>query len=112
MSKSGLKSIIALRWLVGMTRINQINSLISVLNVADLKVRMQSTLISKIKKKISPKNRRECDQEITVGETEKAIKAFENNKSRGDDGLLWNFTKLLMKYLKQTYIGCTMKFLN
>ena len=48
---------------------------------------MQSTLISKVKKKISPKNRGECDQEITVAETEKAIKSFENNKSPGNDGL-------------------------
>ena len=43
------------------------------------KLRMQSTLISWVKKKISPENRRECDQEITVAEIEKAIKSFENN---------------------------------
>ena len=48
---------------------------------------MQSTLISRVKKKISPKNRCECDQEITVAEIEKAIKYFENNKSPGNDGL-------------------------
>ena len=30
------------------------------------KLRMQSTLISRVKNKISPKNRRECDQEITA----------------------------------------------
>ena len=51
------------------------------------KLKMQSTLISRVKKKISPKNRCECDQEITVAETEKAIKYFENNKSPGNDGL-------------------------
>ena len=38
---------------------------------------MQSTLISRVKKKISPKNRCECDQEITVAETEMAIRYFE-----------------------------------
>ena len=83
-----------------MTKINQINSLISILNVADLKVRIQSTLISKVKKKISPKNRRECDQEITVGEIEKAIKFFENNKSPGDDGLPVEFYKTFNEILK------------
>ena len=50
------------------------------------KLRMQTTLISRIKNKISPKNRRECDQEITVAKFEKAIKYFENNKSTGNDG--------------------------
>ena len=74
-----------------MTKINQINSLISILNVVDLKVatcsvfkntkprklKMQSTLISRVKKKISPKNRCECDQEITVAEIEMAIRYFE-----------------------------------
>ena len=66
-----------------MTRINQINSLILILNAADLKLantqcseetpnheklRMPSTLISRVKKKILPKNTRECDQGITVAE--------------------------------------------
>ena len=41
---------------------------------------MQLTLISKVKQKILPKNRRESGQEIAVAETEKAIKSFENNK--------------------------------
>ena len=44
------------------------------------KLRMQLTLISKVKQKILPKNRRESGQEIAVAETEKAIKSFENNK--------------------------------
>ena len=55
------------------------------------KLRMQSTLISRVKKKMSPKNRREYNQEITVAETEKAIKSFENNKSPGNDGLTAEF---------------------
>ena len=40
------------------------------------KLRMQSILISRIKKKTSPKNRRECNQEITFAEIEKTIKSF------------------------------------
>ena len=48
---------------------------------------MQLTLISRAKKKIWPKNRCEYDQEITVAETEKVIKPFENDKSPGKDGL-------------------------
>ena len=57
------------------------------------KLRMQSTLISRVKKRISPKNRREYDQEITVTEIENAIKSFENNKSPGNDGLPTKFCK-------------------
>ena len=55
---------------------------------------MQSTLISKVKKKISPKNRRECDQEITVAEIEKAI------KPPGNDGLPAEFYKTFNEILK------------
>ena len=61
---------------------------------------MQYTLISKVKKKISPKNRRECDQEITVTETEKAIKSYENNKSPGNHALLAKFYKTFNEILK------------
>ena len=57
------------------------------------KLRMQSALISRVKKKISPKNRRKYNQEIIVAETEKAIKSFENNKSPGNDGLPAEFCK-------------------
>ena len=42
---------------------------------------MQPTLISRVKKKISPKTRREYNQKITVAEIERAIKSFESNKS-------------------------------
>ena len=62
------------------------------------KLRMQSTLISRFKKKMSLKNRRECNQEITVAET--AIKSFENNKSHGNDGLAAEFHKNVNKILK------------
>ena len=43
-SKSALKSILALQWLVGMAKINPINSLTSILNDADLKVATRSVL--------------------------------------------------------------------
>ena len=69
---------------------------------------MQSTLISSVKKKISPKKRRECNQEITISETEKAIKSFENNKPPGNDGLpaeFYNiFTEILKTDLHKLYI--------
>ena len=55
---------------------------------------MQSTLISRVNKKISFKNKREYDQEITVTEIGKAIKPFENNKSPRNDGLPAEFCKL------------------
>ena len=61
---------------------------------------MQSTLISRVKKNISPKNRRDCNQEITVAEIEKAIKSFENNKSPGNDGLPVEFYKTFNEILK------------
>ena len=64
------------------------------------KLRMQSTLISRIKKKISPKNRHECNQEITVAETEKTIKSFENNKSPSNRGLPAEFYKTFNEILK------------
>ena len=48
---------------------------------------MKSTRISRVKKKISPKNRHECDQEITVAETKRAIKYFESNKLPNNGGL-------------------------
>ena len=54
---------------------------------------MQSTLISSVEKKISPKSKRKCNQEKTVAETEKAIKSFGNNKSPGNDGLPAEFYK-------------------
>ena len=44
MSKSWLKSILTLQWLVGMTKINRTNSLISIVNDADLKVTTRSVL--------------------------------------------------------------------
>ena len=96
-----------------MTKVNRINSLISILKVADLRVatrsvlkkhqstkKMQSTLTWRVKKKISPKNRLEYDQEITVAEIEKAIKSFENNKSPGKDGLPPEFYKTFNNILK------------
>ena len=61
---------------------------------------MQSTLTWRVKKKISPKNRLEYDQEITVAEIEKAIKSFENNKSPGKDGLPPEFYKTFNNILK------------
>ena len=64
---------------------------------------MQSILISRVYKKISPKNRREFDQEITVVtivEIEKAIKSFENNKSAGMDGLPAEFYKTFDEIFK------------
>ena len=68
------------------------------------KLRMQSTLISNIKKKVSPKNRRECDQEITVAEIEKAMRSFENNVSPGNDGLPAGFYKTFKADLHKLYI--------
>ena len=62
------------------------------------KLRMQSTLISRVKKKISPKNRREW--EITVAEIEKAIKSFENNESTGNDCLPPEFYKTFDEILE------------
>ena len=49
MSKSGMKSIIVLRSLVGMNKINRIstfliNSLISILNVAELTIAIRSVI--------------------------------------------------------------------
>ena len=76
------------------------------------KLRMQSTLISMVKKKNSPENIFECEQEKTVAEIEKTIKSFENNNHPVMMVYLRNFIKLLMKYLKQTYISCTLKFSN
>ena len=52
MFKSGLKSVLALRRLARITKFNQLNSLISILNDADLKVTTCSTL----KKNQSGKN--------------------------------------------------------
>ena len=66
----------------------------------DGKLRLESTLISKIKKKISPKKRRECYQEITVAEYEKAKQSFENNKSLCNDGLPAEFYKTFTEILK------------
>ena len=51
------------------------------------KLGLYSTLISIVKKKMSFKNRHECDQEIIGAETEKSIKNFENNKSPANDDL-------------------------
>ena len=51
------------------------------------KLGLYSTPISIVKKKMSFKNRHECDQEIIGAETEKAIKNFENNKSPANDDL-------------------------
>ena len=53
-----------------------------------------------VKKKISPKNRLEFGQEITVAETEKAIKSFVNIKSPGNDVLPSEFCKTFNKILK------------
>ena len=64
------------------------------------KLRMQSTLISRIKKKTSLKNRRECNQEITFAEIEKTIKSFKNNKPPGNDGLPPEFYKTFNEILK------------
>ena len=75
---------------------------------------MQPTLISRVKKKISPKTRREYNQKITVAEIEKAIKSFESNKSvesnksAGNDALLAEiyktFHEILKKDLHKLYI--------
>ena len=64
------------------------------------KLRMQSTLISRVKKKISPKNRHECDRQITVAELEEVIKSFENKKSPVNDGLSTAFYKAFKEILK------------
>ena len=61
------------------------------------KLRMQSTLISRVINKISTKNRCECNHEITAAEIEKAIKSYENNVSPGNDGLPPEIYKLLLK---------------
>ena len=61
---------------------------------------MQSTFILTVKKNISPKNKRECDQEIIVAEIEKAIKSFENNKSPSNEGLPAEFYKTFNEILK------------
>ena len=84
------------------------NNLISILNLKDIKVgtyialrkHHQSTLILKTKKKISPKKRHECYQEITVAEYEKAIQSFENNKPLCNDGLPAEFYKTFTEILK------------
>ena len=72
------------------------------------KLRTQSTLISSVKKKISPKSRRECDQEIIVAAIKKALKSFENSKSPGNDGLppeVYNaFNGILKTDLHKLYI--------
>ena len=73
---------------------------------------MQSTLISKDKRKISPKIRRECNQKITVAETKKGIKSFENNESASNNFLQAEIYKTFMKYFKQAYISCTLKLPN
>ena len=114
MPKSVLKSTPDSRWFLGMTKINRINTLIPIPNSAHPKAakrRMLSTLISRTKKKISPKNRHERDQEITVAETEKAIKFFENNKSPGNDGLSAGFYKTFNELLKKD-ISCALKIPN
>ena len=64
------------------------------------KLRMQSTLISRVKKKTSPKNRHECNQEITVTEIQQAINSFENNKSPNNDVLTVEFYKTFNEILK------------
>ena len=61
---------------------------------------MQSTLIVKVKKKISSKNRCECDQEITVAEIEKATKSFKNNKSLDNGSLPAEVYKTFNEILK------------
>ena len=63
------------------------------------KLRMPSTLTSRLKK-ISPKNRREYDQEKTVAEIEKTVKSSENNKSPGNDGLPAELYKTFNEILK------------
>ena len=64
------------------------------------KLRLESTLISKVKKKISPRKSCECYQEIIVAEYEKAIQSFENNKSLCNDGLPAEFYKTFTEILK------------
>ena len=64
------------------------------------KLGLYSTLISIVKKKMSFKNRHECDQEIIGAETEKAIKNFENNKSPANDDLPVKFFKISNDILK------------
>ena len=71
---------------------------------------MQSTMISRVKKKISPKTRPECDKETTAAEIEKATNSFENISYPVMMIYLCDFIKRLMSYLKQTYISCTLKF--
>ena len=114
MSKSRLNSIIPLRLLFGMTKINRItfnfnlerwtpkgrNTQYSQETTNHEKLRMQSTLISRVKKEITTKNRREWDQEITVAKIEKAVKSFQNNMSSGNDGLPPEFYKTLREILR------------
>ena len=64
------------------------------------KLRMQSPLILVVQKKISPKNRCECNQKITITEIERAITCFENNKSPSNDGLPAEFYKTFNEILK------------
>ena len=61
---------------------------------------MQSTLISRVKKKFWYKNRHECNQDITAAEIEKTTKSFENNKSPGNDSLPAEFYKTFNEILK------------
>ena len=74
------------------------------------KLRMQSPLILVVQKKISPKNRCECNQKITITEIERAITCLKIISHPVMMVYLQNFIKLLMKYLKQTYISCTLKY--
>ena len=63
------------------------------------KLRIPSSLISRVKKNW-PKNRCECNQEITAVETEKTAKSFESNKSLGNDGIPTEFYKAFNEILK------------
>lgn len=60
------------------------------------KIRIQNSLLKRIKKKITIENKKECEKEITLPEIVKVIKSFENNKSPGHDGLPAKFYKTLL----------------
>lgn len=64
-----------------------------------------------LKRKFHQK-RRECDQEITVSAIEKAVKSCKTISYPVMIFCLRNFIKLLIKYLKQTYVSSTLKFAN
>ena len=64
------------------------------------KIRLQNQLLKKVKKKVSTENKQECEKDITLDDTVKAIKSFDNHKSPGNDGLPTEFYKTFINVLK------------